>query len=202
MSLEIIKKIRETESLDLALENALNKLKRAVKKRNDDLHLLNVVTINNQNKPSARNVVLRDFSIENLTIRFHTDKRSSKIDDILENKAICLIGYDKKAKLQIRIDADAYLIDDEEALKDIWKKMYPMSRECYRVSRSPGDRIDSLSEVEFDEDKENNLIGFDNFTAIQCHIKTIEVLYLSHIAHIRAKYNNINGILKGEWIIP
>ena len=60
----------------------------------------------------------------------------------------------------------------------------------------------NIKTIELDEDKENNLIGFDNFTAIQCHIKTIEVLYLSHIAHIRAKYNNINGILKGEWIIP
>ena len=48
MSLEIIEKIRENESLDLALENAVNKLKRAVKKRNDDLHLLNVVTVDNQ----------------------------------------------------------------------------------------------------------------------------------------------------------
>ena len=52
MSLEIIEKIREKESLDLALENALNKLKRAVKKRNDDLHLLNVVTVDDQNKPT------------------------------------------------------------------------------------------------------------------------------------------------------
>ena len=202
MSLEIIKKIREKESLDLALENALNKLKRAVKKRNDDLHLLNVVTVDYQNKPNTRNVVLRDFSFDNLTIRFHTDKRSSKIKDIRSNKSICLIGYDKKAKLQIRIDADAYSIDDREILKDIWKKMYPMSRECYRVSKSPGEKIESLNEVTFDEDDETNLIGFDNFAAIQCDIKTIEVLYLSHINHIRAKYTNIDGILKGEWIIP
>ena len=93
-------------------------------------------------------------------------------------------------------------ISDEETLLDIWKKMYPMSRECYRVSRSPGDKIESLNEVTFDKDDETNLIGFDNFAAIQCDIKTIEVLYLSHINHIRAKYNNINGILKGEWIIP
>tara|TARA_Y100000591_G_scaffold299496_1_gene292229 strand:- start:728 stop:1336 length:609 start_codon:yes stop_codon:yes gene_type:complete len=202
MSLEIIKKIREKESLDLALENALNKLKRAVKKRNDDLHLLNVVTVDDQNKPNTRNVVLRDFSYDNLTIRFHTDKRSSKIKDIRNNKSICLIGYDKKAKLQIRIDADAYSIDDREILKDIWKKMYPMSRECYRVSKSPGEKIESLNEVTFDEDDETNLIGFDNFAAIQCDIKTIEVLYLSHINHIRAKYTKIDGILKGEWIIP
>ena len=97
MSLEIIEKIRQNESLDLALENAVNKLKRAVKKRNDDLHLLNVVTVDDQNKPNTRNVVLRDFSIDNLIIRFHTDKRSSKIKEIKVNKAICLIGYDKKA---------------------------------------------------------------------------------------------------------
>mgnify|MGYP001401037637 FL=1 len=202
MSLEIIEKIRKKESLDLALENALNKLKRAVKKRNDDFHLLNVVTVDDQNKPNTRNVVLRDFSFENLTIRFHTDKRSSKIKDIKINKSICLIGYDKKAKLQIRIDADAYSINDKEILEDIWKKMYPMSRECYRVSKSPGEKINSLNEVTFDEDDETNLIGFDNFAAIQCNIKTIEVLYLSHINHIRAKYTKIDGILKGEWIIP
>ena len=176
MNLEIIEKIRESDSLELALDNALNKLKRAVKKRNDDLHLLNVVTVDDQNKPNTRNVVLRDFSIENLTIRFHTDKRSSKIKDIKNNKAICLIGYDKKAKLQIRIDADAHAIEDEKILMDIWKKMYPMSRECYRVSKSPGDKIESLDEIKFNEDDESNLIGFSNFTAIQCDIKSIEIL--------------------------
>ena len=202
MILEIIEKIRESDSLDLALDNALNKLKRAVKERNDDLHLLNFVTVDDKNKPNARNVVLRDFSIENLTIRFHTDKRSSKIKDIKRNKAICLIGYDKKAKLQIKIDADAYAIEEEEILMDIWKKMYPMSRECYRVSKSPGDKIESLNEIRFDEDDENNLIGFDNFTAIKCDINSIEILYLSSITHIRAKYYNNNGHLNGEWIIP
>jgi len=202
MILEIIEKIRESDSLDLALDNALNKLKKAVKERNDDLHLLNFVTVDDKNKPNARNVVLRDFSIENLTIRFHTDKRSSKIKDIKRNKAICLIGYDKKAKLQIKIDADAYAIEEEEILMDIWKKMYPMSRECYRVSKSPGDKIESLNEIRFDEDDENNLIGFDNFTAIKCDINSIEILYLSSITHIRAKYYNNNGHLNGEWIIP
>ena len=120
MSLEIIEKIRESDSLELALENALNKLKRAVKKRNDDLHLLNFVTVDDRNRPNTRNVVLRDFSIEDLTVRFHTDKRSSKIQDIKVNRDVCLIGYDKRAKLQIRIDAEANVVDDEEILMNIW----------------------------------------------------------------------------------
>ena len=202
MSKEIIEKIRSNNDLDLALEYALNKLRKAVKKRNDDLHLLNVVTIGDNNKPNSRNVVLRNFSIENLTIRFHTDKRSSKIKDIEKNEAICLIGYDKKAKLQIRIDADAYIIKDEEILLDIWKKMYPMSRECYRVLKSPGGKIATLSDIKFADDDESNLVGFDNFTAVKCDIKSLEILYLSHQAHIRAKYLNTEGILNGEWIIP
>ena len=78
--------------------------------------------------------------MKNLTLSFHTDKRSSKIQDIKVNRDICLIGYDKRAKLQIRIDAEANAVEDEEILMDIWQKMYPMSRECYRVSKSPGDR--------------------------------------------------------------
>ena len=202
MSLEIVERIKESDSLELALENALNKLQKAVKKRNDDLHLLNVVTVDEQNRPNTRNVVLRDFSIENLTIRFHTDKRSSKIKDIKLNKDICLIGYDKRAKLQIRIDAEAYSIDDEEILLEIWQKMYPMSRECYRVAKSPGDKIESLAEIKFNEDNDSNLVGFDNFAAVQCNIKSMEILYLSHTGHIRAKYNNDSGILKGEWLVP
>ena len=202
MSLEIVKRIKESDSLELALEYALNKLQKAVKKRNDDLHLLNVVTVDEQNRPNTRNVVLRDFSIENLTIRFHTDKRSSKIKDIKLNKDICLIGYDKRAKLQIRIDAEAYSIDDKEILLEIWQKMYPMSRECYRVAKSPGDKIESLAEIKFNDENDSNLVGFDNFVAVQCNIKSMEILYLSHTSHIRAKYNNDNGILKGEWLVP
>ena len=141
MSKEIIEKIREKDSLELALDNAMNKLQRAVKKSNDALHLLNFVTVDEKNRPNTRNVVLRDFSLKNLTIRFHTDKRSSKIKDIKTNKNVCLIGYDKRAKLQIRISAEASPINDEEVLMDIWQIMYPMSRECYRVTKSPGDII-------------------------------------------------------------
>ena len=51
MSLEIVERIKESDSLELALENALNKLQKGVKKRNDDLHLLNVVTVDEQNRP-------------------------------------------------------------------------------------------------------------------------------------------------------
>ena len=42
---EIYKSIRENDDLDLALNYALTKIRTAIKGRDDDLHILNLVTI-------------------------------------------------------------------------------------------------------------------------------------------------------------
>ena len=40
-----------------------------------------------------------------------------------------------------------FKVEDEEILMDIWHKMYPMSRECYRVSKSPGEEIGNPASI-------------------------------------------------------
>ena len=199
---EIYKSIRESDNLDLALNYALTKIMNAIEGRDDDLHILNLVTVDEKNIPNTRNVVIRDFSEENLNIRFHTDKRSTKISDIKNNNKISLLGYERKDKLQIRFDAEATIIDSDEFLLDIWKGMYPMSRECYRVIESPGSKIKSLEDIKFEEEDYQGLNGFENFVAVSCDIQTIEILYLHHAGHLRASYTNNNGKLNGEWIVP
>lgn len=199
---EIYKSIRENDDLDLALNYALTKIRTAIKGRDDDLHILNLVTIDKKNIPNTRNIVIRDFSEKKLTIRFHTDKRSSKISDIQNNNKISLLGYERKDRLQIRFDAEATIIDSDEFLLDIWKSMYPMSRECYRVIESPGSKIKSLEDIKFEEEDDQGLNGFENFVAVSCDIQSIEVLYLHHAGHLRANYTNNNGKLNGEWIVP
>ena len=199
---EIYKSIRESDNLDLALNYALTKITNAIEGRDDDLHILNLVTLDEKNIPNTRNVVIRDFSEENLNIRFHTDKRSTKISDIKNNNKISLLGYERKDKLQIRFDAEATIIDSDEFLLDIWKGMYPMSRECYRVIESPGSKIKSLEDIKFEEEDDQGLNGFENFVAVSCDIQTIEILYLHHAGHLRASYTNNNGKLNGEWIVP
>ena len=199
---EIYKSIRENDDLDLALNYALTKIRTAIKGRDDDLHILNLVTIDKKNIPNTRNIVIRDFSEKKLTIRFHTDKRSSKISDIQNNNKISLLGYERKDRLQIRFDAEATIIDSDKFLLDIWKSMYPMSRECYRVIESPGSKIKSLEDIKFEEEDDQGLNGFENFVAVSCDIQSIEVLYLHHAGHLRANYTNNNGKLNGEWIVP
>ena len=175
---DIYKSIRENDDLDLALNHALTKIRTAIEGRDDDLHILNLVTIDEKNIPNTRNVVIRNFSEENLTIRFHTDKRSSKISEIKNNNKISLLGYERKDKLQIRFDAEATILDSDEFLLDIWKSMYPMSRECYRVIESPGSKIKSLEDIKFEEEDDQGLNGFENFVAVSCDIQSIEVCLL------------------------
>ena len=199
---EIFENIRENDDLDLALDYALTKIISAINGRDDDLHVFNLVTVDENNNPNTRNVVIRDFSKEDLTVRFHTDKRSKKISDILNNNNINLLSYDRADKLQIRINAKAKPINSEEVLLDIWNAMYPMSRECYRVIESPGNEIASLNDIEFQNEDEEGINGFENFSAILCEIDSIEILYLHHAGHLRASYENDNGKLNGKWIVP
>ena len=71
-----------SNDLTKSLSYVFSLLERGAKKRNDDLHLLTLSTVNAENQPQSRNVVLRKFDVNNSIIRFHTDIRSSKIQEI------------------------------------------------------------------------------------------------------------------------
>ena len=90
----------------------------------------------------------------------------------------------------------------EKVLSDVWSKMRPMSRECYRVKDKPGKIINSRTDVIFKSEEEQNINGFENFSIINCHINTIETLFLHSAGHIRAKYINKNNKFYGNWLIP
>tara|TARA_B100001093_G_C26839787_1_gene1020003 strand:- start:623 stop:1228 length:606 start_codon:yes stop_codon:yes gene_type:complete len=191
-------------SLDLieTLEYVFSSLEKGVNKNKHDFHLLVLATIDENNEPQNRNVVIRKVDMLNALIRFHTDKRSNKINDIKHNKSISLLGYDKVDKFQIRLTAEAKIEDSEKVLSEIWSKMRPMSKECYRVSDKPGKIIDSRKDVIFQSEGAQDLNGFENFSIINCHINSIETLFLHSAGHIRAKYINKNNKFYGNWLIP
>lgn len=191
-------------SLDLesSLNFVLETLEEGAIKRNHDFHLLVLGTIDKDNNPQTRNVVLRKVDISQSLIRFHTDKRSNKISDIRSNNSVSLLGYDKSNKLQIRIMAKAQIENSQEILSDIWSNMYPMSRECYRVNDAPGKIVSSKDDVFFEEEGADKMNGFENFTIVNCHIQSIETLFLHSSGHLRAKYQNENDQFIGKWLVP
>ncbi len=191
-------------SLDLkkSLEFVFSNLEKGVTERGHQFHLLVLGTIDKDNRPQNRNVVLRKVDMTNSLIRFHTDIRSNKIIDIKNNSSISLLGYDKVNKLQVRLTANAIVEESKEVLSDVWSKMYPMSRECYRVKDAPGKVVASRDEVLFEDEGNDKINGFENFVIINCHISSIETLFLHSSGHVRAKYIYENGAFHGEWLVP
>ena len=50
--------------------------------------------------------------------------------------------------------------------------------------------------------RQDKLNGFENFVIINCHISSIETLFLHSAGHVRAKYIYENGTFHGEWLVP
>ena len=81
-----------------------------------------IINLKSQNKRWGVVLLIREFDKDNLSLRFHTDSRSTKLFEISSNKNISLLGYDSKNKLQIRISGEAEIIKIDKILKGIWGK--------------------------------------------------------------------------------
>ena len=96
-------------SLEETRKEIFSLLFQGVKKRKSNFHNLVLNTVDLQNKPDARTVVLRSFSPEDLTIGIHTDNRSEKVEHLKNNNFSCLVFYDDQKKIQLRIRGIANL---------------------------------------------------------------------------------------------
>ena len=76
--------------LNETFKEIISLLFQGFKKRKSNFHNTVLCTVNNL-KPEARTVVLRNFSMDDFTIKIHSDKRSNKILDISKNKNACFI---------------------------------------------------------------------------------------------------------------
>ena len=175
-------------------------LEDGVKDRNSPFHTPTLITLENNN-PSARTLVLRGVDRESETLRFHTDKRSKKIEQINSNPNSVIHIYSQNEKLQLRFKSNLTLHTDGLLVDDAWEKSYGMSKICYQISDTPGTVIKNQDGYEY-VPKENH-DGKDNFIVILAKIIEIEWLYLSSEGHHRAKFTrNKNNQLEVSWLVP
>ena len=81
------------DDLEKTYENIWDQLIIGKSKSKSELHQGYISTFN-ESFPSVRTVVLRHVDKKNNTISFHTDIRSSKIDEIKKNNAVTMLFYD------------------------------------------------------------------------------------------------------------
>ena len=181
-------------------------LVRAVNDRNSEFRTP-VFICGDKNNLDGRVVVLRKVDEKNLSVQFHSDIRSTKIDAIKKNSNSSLLFYGKKEKIQLRMKVESKLHYNDETTKESWDKTGHISRKCYLVTNGPGTKSEKPTSGldnkfdNFDFTKEESEAGFKNFCVIKCKIKSIEWLYLAAKGHRRALLK-FQGSKKFSWLIP
>ena len=187
--------------LDQTLKAAFSILEIASKNRHTLFHTPTLSTFDG-NRVSTRTMVLREFDPDKRLIRFHTDFRSVKIEQLKKDSHAAIHGYDPNLKIQIRFDGKINLHHNDKVTKGSWELSKEMSKECYFVGGPPGTRIDDPSGFDpstFDFESTN---GFENFCVLVFQFESMEFLYLKKSGHRRAIHNWTTGEHQSSWLIP
>ena len=187
--------------LDEILPAAWSLLQRGVRDRRADFHLLQVATVTSEGLPSIRSVVLRGFDEQTRTMRFHTDSRAEKSNEIFERSQIVAHLYSREEKIQLRMLCRASLHHRNAVSSAGWRSMREMSRDCYRQTLAPGTRVDTPQDITVDANMDADE-AYDNFAVVTATIQHLEWLYLAAAGHRRAVFDWRNGSETRTWLAP
>ncbi len=192
------------DDLPGSFDYAWHMLVNGARNRRSPFHTPTVATIDQSGMPQIRTVVLRDANAKEAWLRFNTDKRSQKLEEIARHHEGAMHFYDADEKIQLRV-ACQFRRATEEECDAIWEKTPSMSRECYQVIQAPGTIISDPLDISFDRDDDRE--GRVNFQPIFAQVHSIEWLYLAASGHRRAlfKMNNVDAqqySVDMQWLVP
>jgi len=195
------KKIDFYNSLELTLLEAENLISDGVENSKSMFHTP-VLSSFVEKTISTRTVVLREFDSKNRTLRFHTDSRSGKIEELKENSISSVHGYDPDLKVQIRLKGKTTLHIDNEISKKAWAESREMSKMCYSVKDSPGNKISSPEPFDLIKEEIDIELGYNNFAVLHFNYDSLEFLFLKGAGHRRSLFDWSSDQLKSSWLIP
>ena len=182
-----------------------NRLVNGAVKSRDPFHTPSVAT-HGGNDISLRTVVLRKAVPETKELRFHTDTRSNKWQELIVNPFISALFYDAADRIQIRVKGRAILQFNNDITAAAWQKTSLSSRRCYLTNFDPSSFTDHPTSglpENIEQEKftiEESEIGFKNFGIVSIQVQNIDWLWLHHAGHRRAYFDYVSGSF--SWMIP
>ncbi len=162
-----------------------------------------------EGRAHMRTVVLRRADIDRKAVYFHTEYRSLKLQDIIENSQLSWLFYDQNISTQIRLSGPTVIHHKDELATEHWEKTGHHSRRSYLQSLPPSTIIDKPATgldnqlATFEYTIEETEKGFDHFTVIETQTNWMEWFFVHHEGNRRARFTYENGQLKtAEWLIP
>lgn len=168
-------------SLDHALHRVFDTLERAASGSSHGFRLPCLATVDKDNAPRVRTVVLRHFFPEKRQCVVYTDKRSQKVEQIRHNDRAELCFWDRNESLQVRCQCQIELCDYNGFFDKTGHRPILGDGRDYSTLWPPGRSIDT-------EDVQHSADPQQNFCALICQIEELEWLYLSR-KNIRARYS-------------
>jgi 3-hydroxyisobutyrate dehydrogenase len=176
----------------------------AIKSRTP-FHTPSIATLH-QGDVNLRTVVLRKTLPTERELRFHTDVRSPKWQELSQNPSISALFYDAVDRIQLRVKGKAVLHHTNEITAEAWQKTTLSSRKCYLTLFSPSSLTEeSTCGLTDDIEHENFTLaesesGYSNFGIVSIHVQSIDWLWLNHAGHRRAYFDYEKGV--NSWMIP
>ena len=185
------------------IEIEYRELHNAIQDGKHEYHCFYFATI--QSKiPQLRTVVLRALNKEKNSISFHSDSRSNKVKEIKSNNNVSALFYDKKRRIQIRLQGKALIDENSKELKRIWSSMKSESKLCYMGPFAPGKKLNYFQPNLPNHNAQNitpknNTIGYKNFCRVTINLEKLDWLQLHHKGHKRQLFY-FHSNSKPTWI--
>ena len=148
---------------------------------------------------SSRVMVLREFSLKERKMRFHTDYRAPKIDQYSSSQSATVIGYDPKLKIQIKLQGEISVYHNNAITKSAWEQSSARSKKCYSVKGGSSKKIENPENYDIKDFEAEE--GYQNFAVLIFTFNVLEFLYLKSTGHRRAIHKWDNK-LSSTWLIP
>ncbi|SLN42105.1 pyridoxamine 5'-phosphate oxidase [Falsiruegeria litorea R37] len=180
-------------TLDTAWAQAWDILQQAIAEDRSPLRFVTLATVDAQNAPQLRTVVLRDLDARAATLSVFTDARSHKVGELDTNDAVSLHLWAPDQLIQLRLSGQT-VITQGEPMRSDWQKVPDHMREAYGHVPSPGTKIDA-------SDAWTVQPNIENFAKITVTLSQFDIVCLSSDGHWRAEFLRKNN-WKGDWLSP
>ena len=163
-------------SLNDLEQDCWSRLVTGATKSRTPFHTPSIATIAN-GEVSLRTVVLRKTLPVERELRFHTDIRSPKWNELSINSSISALFYDASERIQLRVKGKAVLHHKDDMTAKAWQTTSLSSRKCYLTQHSPSNfAASSTSGLSEDMEQENytlaeSEVGYTNFGIVSIQVQ-------------------------------
>lgn len=155
----------------------------------------------------ARTVVLRQVDAARKYVWFYTDVRAAKVMQLEAFPDACLLFWDDRQKIQLRLTVETHLHTNDYVADEHWKATGVVNRKNYLSEYEPGSEQPKPypgfpthlgADLPSPEESE---AGRTNFAVIECRVLAMDYLQLSRDGQVRALFQ-YEPESKMTWLAP